>query len=673
MFSKINITTIEKDLDELLMNNRQEIAKHLMAETPQTWQNFALPLELLENQLSQFWSPISHLHAVKNSDELRKVYQDCLPKIVKYSTEQHQNQALYEAYKTILSTDKSLTSPQQSALKQIVRDFELSGIALSFQDKQKYAQLVERLNILQNQFEQNLLAATDHWHYQTDDPVELTGLPEPMLAKAKQEAIDRGLFESGSGYVLTLEAPCYLAVMMHGENRALRQRMYRAYTTRASNLADDRGQVNAQWDNGPILVEIVNLRQQLARLLQFDHYVDYALVTKMADSLQQANQLLTDLLAKSLSPAREDIQQLTEFAQQKLKINQLNPWDVAYASEQQRLAKYDISEEQIRQYFPVDHVISGMFEIVHRLYGITIKQVSDVDVWHPDVLFYEVYGADQQLCGQFYLDLYARSHKRGGAWMDECQVRMKDETGGIQLPIAFLTCNFMASTNEKPACLTHQDVETLFHEFGHGLHHLLTQMDVATISGINGVPWDAVELPSQLMEQWCWQRESVDLIASHVETAVKIPDQLWQKMLSAKNYHSAMQMVRQIEFSLFDLQLHALTDEVTVDQVQQLLDKIRTQVSVVPQAEFNRFQNSFSHIFAGGYAAGYYSYKWAEVLSSDVFSLFEEKGLFDAQTGQRFLNTVLAHGGSMDPMTLFKQFRGREPKIDALLRHNGVA
>ena len=507
-----------------------------------------------------------------------------------------------------------------------------------------------------------MLDATQAWHKDIGHLDELTGVPESALDTLKATAQAKGV----DGYRITLDFPSFFPIISYADNRELRREVYTAFVTRASDQGPDTG----KFDNAPVLEEILALRQELAHLLGFHTYADYSLTTKMADSPEQVLEFLNDLARRAVPQAKEEVAELSDYAREELGLETLEPWDVAYASEKLREARHAISQEQLRPYFPAPQVVDGLFQVVERLYGVRVEAAPDAPSYHNDVQYFRITEQGKPIAG-FYLDLYARENKRGGAWMADCRVRRQTENG-LQLPVAFLTCNFTAPVGDKPALLTHDEVTTLFHEFGHGLHHMLTKQDIADISGINGVAWDAVELPSQFMENYCWEREGLDLIAKHVDTGEPLPADLLARLQAAKNFQSAMGMVRQIEFSLFDLRLHHELEAPSASDVQTLLDDVRSHTSVVPTVDFNRFQNSFSHIFAGGYAAGYYSYKWAEVLSADAWSAFEEAGIFDPDTGQRFRQEILEPGGARDAAELFRAFRGREPSVEPLLRHSGI-
>ena len=664
LFSQIKSEHIQPAIEQLLNQGREQIQQLLDNNSDYSWKNLAQPLEELDDRISRAWSPIAHMHSVVNSGALHEAYSACLPLLSDYNTEVAQNPQLCEAFKQLEASSDQLTAPQCKIVANTLRDFRLSGIDLPPEDQERYKRIVQALSQLANEFSQNLLDATDGWNLQITDEVRLSGLPESARNLAKQAAEQAGI----DGWLIKLEFPYYLPVMTYADDRELRREVYSAYVTRAS----DEGPNAGEWDNGPIMEQILSLRHEMAQLLGFDNYAEYSLATKMAADTDQVIGFLHDLAERSLPMAKKEISTLRAFAQQLDGHDNLEAWDITYYSEKLRQHQYAISQEDIKPYFPENRVISGMFDTVKRLFGINIRQLEDIDTWHPDVRFFEIRDSDNTLRGQFYLDLYAREKKRGGAWMDDCICRRRDSSG-VQHPVAYLVCNFTPPIGDDPALLTHDEVQTLFHEFGHGLHHMLTQIDYPSIAGISGVAWDAVELPSQFLENWCWQREALDLFAAHYQTGEKIPDELFDKMIAAKNFQSGMQMVRQLEFSLFDFRMHREYDPEGEANIYTLLDEVRQQVAVINPPSFNRFPHSFGHIFAGGYAAGYYSYKWAEVLSSDAFSLFEENGIFDAETGERFLCAILEQGGSKEPMELFIAFRGREPTIDALLRHSGIS
>ncbi|MEJ2140906.1 MAG: oligopeptidase A [Gammaproteobacteria bacterium] len=666
-FSKIKPEHIEPAIDTLLAENRNKLKELLNSNEQFTWDNLVEPQDEMEDRLSRAWSPVSHMNSVVNSDELREAYNACMPKLSEYGTEMGQNVELYKAYKSIAEGDeyKRLDEAQKKVIDNVLRDFHLSGVDLPQDKKNRYKEIKQELSRLTTLFEENILDATHGWHKHVTDEALLKGLPDSAIAMAKQAAEQKEM----EGWLFTLDFPSYYAVMSYADNEKLREEMHEAYVTRAS----DKGPNAGKWDNTQVMDDVLKLRHELANLLGFKNYAERSLATKMAENTDQVLSFLHDLAKRSRPMAEKELQELKDFATKEFGEEQLDPWDLTYYSEKLRQHTYSITQEELKPYFPETKVIPGMFEVVKRLYGLHIEEVDKVDTWHDDVRFYEIRDAKNNLRGQFYLDLYARAKKRGGAWMDDCIGRRKLADNTIQFPVAYLTCNLTPPIGEDPALFTHDEVITLFHEFGHGLHHMLTRVDYIDVSGINGVAWDAVELPSQFMENWCWEREALDVIAGHYQTGEAMPDDLYQRMYAAKNFQAGMQMVRQLEFSLFDFRLHAEYDPTRGGRVQEILDEVRKEVSVVKPAAYNRFQHGFSHIFAGGYAAGYYSYKWAEVLSADAFSKFEENGIFDEKTGQHFLKTVLEQGGTREPMALFVEFRGREPQIDALLRHSGIA
>ena len=661
-FSQIKPEHVEPAIDELLALNRKTIAELLESNPQPDWLSVIEPIEELDDRLSRAWSPVSHMNSVVNSDELRDAYNACLPKLSEYGTEMGQNAALYKAYKYVAENDTSLDAEQKKVLDNAIRDFHLSGVDLPEDKKARFKEIDQQLSKLSSEFSENLLDATNDWVKQINDESELSGLPESAMALAKQNAQDREL----DGWALTLDFPSYYPVMTYGDNQSLREEVYRAYNTRASDQSD-----KPEWDNSNIMDQTLALRHEQAQLLGFENYAERSLAKKMAKDPQQVLGFLEDLAGRSHAQALRELQELEAFAKTEYGIDSLSPWDIAYYSEKLRQKKYNISQEEVKPYFPAEKVIQGMFDVVTRLYGVSFNELEGIDTWHPDVKFFEIVD-NTGVRAQFYFDLYARPKKRGGAWMDDCASRLKTSQRE-QIPVAYMTCNFTPPVDGKPALLTHDEVETLFHEFGHGLHHMLTRIDYSAVSGINGVAWDAVELPSQIMENWCWEKEALALISGHYETGEPIPDELYERMIAAKNFQSAMMMVRQLEFSIFDFRIHAEYDPQQGGRIYDILNEVRKEVAVIKPPAWSRFAHGFSHIFAGGYAAGYYSYKWAEVLSADAFSLFEENGIFDARTGQRFLNNVLEKGGSKDAMELFVAFRGREPEIDALLRHSGIA
>lgn len=663
-FSRIKPEHVEPALDQLLKTCREKTEALLRSGEPFTWANLIDPLERLDDRLGRAWSPVNHMNSVVNSDELRQAYNACLPKLSEYATEMGQNERLFNAYKAVAESGESFNPAQRKLLDNALRDFRLSGVDLPAEKKARFKEISRQLSELGSQFEENLLDATNAWTKLITDEQALAGLPESALDLARQTAQQRG---EQQGWLLTLEFPSYLPVMTYADNRELRRELYWAFSTRAS----DQGPHAGRWDNSETMERILRLRHEQAQLLGFDNYAERSLAKKMAESSEQVMSFLDDLTSRSHRQAENEMEELRRFAAERYQITELEAWDIGYYSEKLRQQRYDVTQEELKPYFPESRVLQGMFAVVNRLYGIEILEVEGIDSWHRDVRFFEIRDRFGALRGQFYLDLYARPKKRGGAWMDGCIDRMfGDECD--QIPVAFLVCNFSPPVGGKPALFTHDEVETLFHEFGHGLHHLLTRVDYPGVAGINGVAWDAVELPSQFMENWCWELEALDLISGHFESGDPIPEPLYRKMKAAKNFQSGMQMARQLEFSLFDFRIHREYDPNRGGRVYEILEQVRAQVAVVRPPSFNRFAHGFAHIFAGGYAAGYFSYKWAEVLSADAFSLFEERGIFDPDTGASFLQNILEQGGSKDAMELYVAFRGREPKIDALLQHSGI-
>ena len=663
-FSRIEPAHVEPAVRQLIERNKQAIENLLAANSVYTWDNLLQPIEEMEDELAQAWSPVSHLNSVRNSDALRETYNACLPLLSEYSTWMGQHTALCDAYQQIAASAdfNELSTARRKTIENALRDFRLAGVSLPAAQKQRYGELRKRLTELGSKFGENVLDATNAWSRQVTRE-QLQGLPDTALASARQAAQQADLED----YLINLEFPSFSPVLTYCDDRTLREEVYTANATRASELGPHAG----QWDNQAIIEETLTLRQQLADLLGFTNYAALSLATKMAESPARVMDFLEQLAQQSKAQAAAEWQTLADFARQTHGVDSLEAWDVSYYSEKLRQQRYQVSQEDIRPYLPVNRVLQGLFEVVRRLYGIEVRAVSAFDSYHPDVQLFDLL-QDGETIARFYLDLYARAHKRGGAWMDDCRVR-RETAGSLQIPVAYLVCNFTPPVADAPALLTHNELTTLFHEFGHGLHHMLTRQTVAAVSGINGVAWDAVELPSQFLENWCWERDALAFISGHHETGEPLPTALLDKLLAARNFQSAMIMARQLEFSLFDFRLHLEWAAGIHASVQALLDDVRRAVAVVTPPAFNRFQNSFSHIFAGGYAAGYYSYKWAEVLSADAFSRFEEDGIFNRETGTAFRTHILEAGGSQEPMALFVAFRGREPVIQPLLRHSGIS
>lgn len=666
LFAQIRPEHIEPAIDVVLAENRSIISKLVNDQGPRTWAGLVEPLVDLDERLDRIWSPVRHLNAVANTPALREAYNACLPKLSAYHTEIGHNVRLYEAWRALADGPDAATldRAQKKVVEDTLRDFRLGGVALPAEKKQRFARIQEELSTLQSRFEENLLDATHAWSLDRQEAAALDGLPPSGLALAAQAARDAGV----SGYRLTLDFPSYYAVMAHCNDRRLREQVYTAYATRAS----DQGPYAGRWDNSAIMHDILRLRQEAAQLIGYANFAEESLATKMAESPAEVLAFLRDLARRSRPSAERELTELREFAAAELGLESLQAWDMAYASERLREHRFALQQEQLKPYFPVDQVLEGLFALTKRLFGVNIVPGPDVQTWHKDVRFYEIRDPDGGLRAQFYLDLYARQHKRGGAWMDECVTR-RCHAGQVQYPIAFMTCNSTPPLADQPALFTHDEVITLFHEFGHGLHHMLTRIDYPAVAGINGVEWDAVELPSQFMENWCWTREALDLFARHYQSGNALPDDLLEALLASRDFQAGMQMLRQIEFSLFDMRLHVEYDPAAPTNIQALLDEVRNEVAVIRPPDFNRFQHSFSHIFGGGYAAGYYSYKWAEVLSADAFARFEEEGLFNPVTGAAFLGDILERGGSRPAGELFREFRGREPSVEALLRHHGIA
>ncbi|MBR9812296.1 M3 family metallopeptidase [bacterium] len=663
-FSHIKPDHAEPALDAVLAENRAAIADLEDQDAP-TWDSLPGALEQLDNRLHRLFAPVGHLNAVMNSPEWRDAYNACLPKLSEFGSEVGQNRALFESFQRLRDSDEfsRLSAAQQQTIDNALRDFRLSGVALEGEARGRYREIQQRLSALSAKFDENVLDATQGWTLQFDNAEALAGLPQRNLEQAAEAARSR----DQSGYVVTLDFPSYNAVMTYATDRAMREQVYTAFATRAS----DQGPQAGQWDNAAIIEETLALRHERANLLGYANHGELSLATKMADSPQAVLEFLDDLAQRSRPLAQRELEELTAFAKRQDGLETLQPWDVTYYAEQLKQQKLGLSDEMLRPYFEAKRVLTGMLDVASKLYGVRFEPVDDVDVWHDDVQVLAVIDADSGARrGLFYLDPYARANKRGGAWMDDCQGRFM-ASGASQMPVAFLVCNFGRGVGDAPSLLSHDEVLTLFHEFGHGLHHLLTQVDVLSVSGIAGVPWDAVELPSQFMENWAYEREALDGFARHFETGEPIPDDLLAKLQASRRWHAGLGSVRQLEFALFDFKLH-MAGAQSSEQMMALLREVHDTVAVLPMPDWHRFPMAFSHIFAGGYAAGYYSYKWAELMAADAFSAFEDAGVFDAETGARFRDTVLAQGGSRPIMDVYKDFRGREPEPDALLRQMGL-
>ena len=671
-FTEVRPDHVTPAVDHLLQHDREVVARLLADTAAPTWENFVLPLDDANEKMSRAWGQVSHLNAVMNSDELREVYNANLPKITQYYAELGQNLALFAKYKALRASKEfeSLSPARKKIIENELRDFRLSGAELAEDKKPRFLEIQEELSTLCSRFSDNILDATNDYTLLIEDAAELSGIPADDLQAAAEAAQLVNKPAGKKGWLFTLKAPSYMPVLQYADSRTLREKLYIAYSQRASEFGKQ------EWDNTPLITQILKLRAEEAHLLGYANYAELSLTSKMANTPQQILQFLRELAQHARPLAEKDLLELREFANSQLALTDLQSWDVGYASEKLRQQRYAFSEQDVKQYFPEDVVIAGMFNVVQNIYGLSLR-LSSAPVWHEAVRFFDVCDADGKLIGQFYMDLYARNSKRGGAWMDDAITRRRITPSmhlpfAIQTPVAYLNCNFAPPVGGKPALFTHDDVITLFHEFGHGLHHLLTEVEELGVSGISGVEWDAVELPSQFMENFCWEWEVLCSMTRHADSGEKLPRELFDKMLAAKNFQIGLQTLRQIEFSIFDMRLHSDFDAEGKQSVLELLAEVRKEVAVLIPPGYNRFQNSFSHIFSGGYAAGYYSYKWAEVLSADAYSLFEEHGVFNAEIGARFRKEVLAVGGSRNAMESFIAFRGREPSIDALLRHNGL-
>ena len=656
-FGELRPDHVTPAVDQLLADGRSTIERVTAA--PVAWDAFVAPLEDANERIGRAWGQVAHLHAVLDSPELREAYNANLPKVTQYWTELGQNQALFEKYKQLAASPSfaTLSPARKRIVENALRDFRLGGAELPPEKKARFGAIQEELARSAARFSENLLDATKAFTLIVDES-RTRGIPEDVRDAAREAAEKDGK----AGYKFTLHAPSYMPVMQYADDRKLRETMYRESVTRASEFG------KTEWDNTALVARIVELRRELAALLGYANYAEVSLVPKMAESPAQVLEFLQDLAKRSRPFAEKDVAELREFARRELGIDKLEAWDVAYASEKLRVKRYAFSEQEVKQYFPEEVAVQGLFRVAETLYGLRI-QPAQAPRWHEDVRFYEIRDNTSALVGQFYMDLYARDTKRGGAWMDDAITRRR-KAENLQTPVAYLNCNFSRPVGGRPALFTHDEVQTLFHEFGHGLHHLLTRVEDLGVSGINGVEWDAVELPSQFMENFCWEWDVLRHMTRHVDTGAPLPRELFDKMVAAKNFQSGLAMLRQLEFAVFDMRLHA--EFAPTRTALQLLDEVRQKVAVLHPPSYNRFPNNFSHIFAGGYAAGYYSYKWAEVLSADAYSFFEEHGVLDPKSGQRFRDEILGVGGSRPAAESFKAFRGREPTVDALLRHNGM-
>lgn len=661
-FKTIDLIMFQLTLNSTLKRHLQTIDNILLENTRFNWNNLMQPLEDMDDELERLWSPLAHLHAVVDSDPLRNCYEACLSKLSAYESAIGHNQRLYEAIKSIDLS--ALNKTQQKIIHDSLLDFELSGVNLLPDEKKRFEHIQARLAELSNQFENNVLDATLDFSLHIDEPEKLNGLPEHSIQRAQNLAQEKGL----SGYLLNLEYPCYHAIITHAEDRQLRETFYHAYVTRASEIGPSAG----CYDNNPVVDEILNLRYEKARILGFSNYAEYSIATKMAESTEQVLEFLHDLTTRAYRQALLEYDRLQTFARKNCNIDSIKPWDIAFITEKKQNHLFNLTQESLRSWFPLNKVMDGLFAIVHRLYGMHFEAIDNNDVWHPDVRCYQVYDNENTLRGTIYTDLFSRGNKRGGAWMDSLQSRIKRSDGSVQMPIATLNCNFTNPSKNKEAYLSHDEVLTLFHEFGHCLHHVLTKVDYISASGINGVEWDAVEFPSQFFENWCWNESALELLTEHETTKEPLPYEIYERLLASKNFLSAMALIRQLEFSTFDFRLHCEFQPGVPKQMEAILEEVRKVTSVTPRAEYNRFPLSFSHIFGGGYAAGYYSYKWAEVLSSDAFARFEEEGIFNQHTGRDFLHFILETGGSRKATETYIGFRGRIATVDALLKHSGI-
>ncbi len=671
-FTEIRAEHIEPAVDALLAENRATLERVLSSTAPPTWSSVVQPVEDMDERLDRVWAPVGHLNAVRSDQAFRDAHNACLPKLSEYHSEIGQNRRLFEAWKAVAEGDEPLDDAQRRVLHHALRDFRLSGVDLEEPERSRFRDIQRRLSELESRFEDHVLDVTQAWGHHVTDERMLSGLPARIVDAARKAAVDRG----EEGFVLTLDFPVFQAVVTHADERGLRECLYHAWVTRAA----PGGPHDPAYDNTEAMREILVLRREAAGLLGFDSYAELSLASKMAGDVTTVTGFLEDLVARSRDAGRAEIETLAEFGRDRHGLDVLEPWDVAWVAEKLRRERFDLSDEDLRPYFPAPKVVDGLFRVVERLYGVTIEDsrriggapTDGVPSWHPDVKFYDIRDADGELRGQFWLDLYTRKGKRGGAWMGECRSRRR--TGDrVETPVAWLVCNFAPPVDDRPSLLSHDEVTTLFHEFGHGLHHMLTRVDIPAVAGINGVEWDAVELPSQFMENWCWEREALSLISGHWQTGEPLPDGLFEKMIAARYHLAAMDMLRQLEFALFDFRLHLDPRPADADCVARNLARVREEVTVVPVAPYNSYPHSFTHIFGGGYAAGYYSYKWAEVLAADAFSMFRENGVFDRATGARFRSAILERGGVRDAMAGFVEFRGREPRIDALLEQYGMA
>jgi oligopeptidase A len=690
-FAGFDPAQVTPAVDRLLAQADEALAHAVDPQTPATWEGFVLPLQAATERLGRAWGMVRHLNSVMDSPALREVFNANLPRVTEFWTRLGQTEGLFSKYKALRASDefRQLDPARARVIENELRDFRLSGADLKSPGRERFAAIQEELAAVQQRFSENVLDSTSKFELLVEDESRLEGLPPDAVAAARADADRKGR----KGWRFTLQFPSYLPVMQYAADRGLREQMYRAYVTRAAD--------GSEGDNTGLMHRILSLRQEKSKLLGYDSFAEVSLVAKMAESPAAVEEFLLDLARRAKPFAEQDLDEVRRFAAERLGLTDLQAWDLPYASEQLKQERYSFSDNEVKQYFQLPRVLDGLFKLIERIFSVQILP-DTTETWHPDVQFFRIESAGS-LVGQFYLDLYAREAKQSGAWMDDCRGRSRDTAPTaasaardvLQTPVAYLVCNFQPPVDGKAALLTHDDISTLFHEFGHGLHHMLTRIDALGVSGIAGVEWDAVELPSQFMENWAWEWEIVESMSRHVVTGDSMPRDLFDKMVRARNFQAGLQTLRQIEFALFDMELHRRPDLderatgsqgqsadlledagtpgfVADDSIQNVLDDVRKRVAVIRPPSFNRFQNSFSHIFAGGYAAGYYSYKWAEVLSADCFAAFEEEGLFNPQTGERFLREILSVGGSRPAIDSFRAFRGREPRLEALLRHNGM-
>ncbi len=664
-FSQIQAEHVEPAVQTLIEGSREALETALASGPPYTWEGLMLPLEEADDRLARAWAPVSHLHAVADSPQLRQAYNAALPALSAHYAEQAQDPRLYQAVQDLCERAAALglDKAQRKVITDTLRDLELAGVGLEEPARSRFRANAQRLAELSARFQENVLDATQAWHLDVDETA-LAGLPDSARSMARQAAAEGGV----GGYRLTLQMPSVLAVLQHAEDRELRREVYTAHATRASDAGPNAG----RFDNTPVMEEILRLRTEQAELLGYPSYAHQALARRMADSPEEVHDFLTDLAERARPRAQEEFEELQRFAYERDGIDHLEVWDVSYYGERLREERFQLSDETLRPYFPAEHVVEGLFTIAQRLFGVRFRLRDDVETWHPDVRYYELLDAEGEARGGLYADLYARTGKRSGAWMGECCSRRR-RADAIQPPVAFLTCNFTPTAEGEPALLTHDEVVTLFHEFGHTLHHLLTRQDWRPVAGIHGVEWDAVELPSQLLENWCWEREGLDLMAAHYQTGEPLPQPLFERLRASRDFHAGLQMLRQLEFSLFDLELHQRRDAPEAAGILSTLEDVRRRVAVLHPPAWQRFPHSFAHIFAGGYAAGYYSYKWAEVLSADAFERFREEGLLERSVGQSLAENILEMGGAAPARELFQGFRGRPPSIEPLLRQSGLS